>query len=201
MSRRREPSFDGSIANDGNEIAPPHRSSLRSRRHSNTSPEWECLVRHGKVARPCPSWVSMLSKKSFLIDRRNFSGPLARSARRDVRDKSFHTKTTTDRAIGPTEPCSSENIEIRLSRDFRSSSIFDFFDTIGQTRKCPCLHGTSVVPSRADVVRPPRQVRFPTLRAFPSIVGLTQCREIEVLSRERVRPSLGDPASGTSHTA
>jgi hypothetical protein len=28
----------------------------------------------------------MLSKKSFLIDRRNFSGPLARSARRDVRD-------------------------------------------------------------------------------------------------------------------
>jgi hypothetical protein len=29
----------------------------------------------------------MLSKKSFLIDRRNFSGPLARSARRDVRDQ------------------------------------------------------------------------------------------------------------------
>ena len=31
---------------------------------------------------------------------------------------------------------------------------------LGQTRKCPCLRGTSVVPSRADVVRPPRHVRF-----------------------------------------
>src|SRR6476620_7305298 len=26
----------------------------------------------------------------------------------------------------------------------------DFFDSIGQSRKCSCLHGTSVVPSRAQ---------------------------------------------------
>src|SRR5258707_7879879 len=34
-----------------------------------------------------------------------------------------------------------------------------------QTRKCPCLDGMSVIPSRADVVRPPRQVRFVPGRA------------------------------------
>jgi hypothetical protein len=42
MSRRREPPFNG-VANDRNEIAPPHRSSLRSRRHSNTSPNGSVL--------------------------------------------------------------------------------------------------------------------------------------------------------------
>jgi hypothetical protein len=55
MSRRREPPFDGGVANDRNEIAPPHRSSLR-RRHSNTSPNGNVLCITSKVARPCPSW-------------------------------------------------------------------------------------------------------------------------------------------------
>ena len=37
---------------------------------------------------------------------------------------------------------------------------FSFSHSQGQTRKCPRLHGTSVVPSRADVVRPPQHVRL-----------------------------------------
>ncbi len=49
MSRRREPQFDGSVANDRNEIAPPHRSSLRSRRHSNTSPNGSVLCVTAKL--------------------------------------------------------------------------------------------------------------------------------------------------------
>ena len=60
----------------------------------------------------------MLSKKSFLIDRRIFSGRW-RSRAATLGTISFHTKTTTDRAIGPTEPCSSENIE-----DFDFREIF-----------------------------------------------------------------------------
>jgi hypothetical protein len=31
---------------------------------------------------------------------------------------------------------------------------------LGQNRKCPRLHGMSVLPSRADIVRLPRHVRF-----------------------------------------
>jgi hypothetical protein len=46
---------------------------------------------------------AVLSKKSLLIDRRNFS-ELARSCR-DVRPIVSH-KNDHDRAIGPTEPCS-----------------------------------------------------------------------------------------------
>src|SRR5258706_10940026 len=49
MSRRREPQFDGTVANDRNEIAPPHRSSLRSRRHSNTSPNGSVLCVTAKL--------------------------------------------------------------------------------------------------------------------------------------------------------
>src|ERR1700726_1891169 len=49
MSRRREPPFDGSVANDRNELAPPHRSSLRSRRHSNTSPNGRGLCVTAKL--------------------------------------------------------------------------------------------------------------------------------------------------------
>src|SRR6266403_2341172 len=49
MSRRREPQFDGSVANDRNKIAPPHRSSLRSRRHSNTSPNGSVLCVTAKL--------------------------------------------------------------------------------------------------------------------------------------------------------
>ena len=45
-------------------------------------------------------------------------------------------------------------------REISHKAVWDFFDSIGQTRKCPCLHGTSVVPSRADVATKPRQVRF-----------------------------------------
>ena len=41
-----------------------------------------------------------------------------------------------------------------------------FTSGLGQTQKWPCLHGTSVVPSRADVVKPHRQVRScPTLKS------------------------------------
>ena len=65
----------------------------------------------------------MLSKKSFLIDRRIFSGR-RRSRAATLGTISFHTKTTTDRAIGPTEPCSSENIED--STFARFSEFFDF---------------------------------------------------------------------------
>ena len=65
----------------------------------------------------------MLSKKSFLIDRRIFSGRW-RSRAATLGTISFHTKTTTDRAIGPTEPCSSENIED--STFARFSEFFDF---------------------------------------------------------------------------
>jgi hypothetical protein len=42
----------------------------------------------------------------------------------------------------------------------RASSTLEFSHRLGQVRKCPCLHGTSVAPSRADVARPPQQVRF-----------------------------------------
>src|SRR5262245_21924025 len=41
---RRAPPFDDSVANDCKEIAVPHRSSRRTKRHSRISPEWEWLV-------------------------------------------------------------------------------------------------------------------------------------------------------------
>src|SRR6516165_8601579 len=50
MSRRREPPFDGSVANDRNEIAPPHRFSLRSRGHFNRSLNGSVLC---VTANPC----------------------------------------------------------------------------------------------------------------------------------------------------
>src|SRR6516165_2760946 len=50
MSRRREPPFDGSVANDRNEIAPPHRFSLRSRGHFNISLNGSVLC---VTANPC----------------------------------------------------------------------------------------------------------------------------------------------------
>jgi hypothetical protein len=56
------------------------------------------------------SWRIVL-KKSFLTDRRNFSGPLVRSARGDVGTTSFLTKSTIGCRIDPTGPCSNENIE------------------------------------------------------------------------------------------
>ena len=65
----------------------------------------------------------MLSKKSFLIDRRNFQGRWRVLRAATLGTKSFHTKTTTDRVIGPTEPCSSENIE-----DLTFARFSEFFD-------------------------------------------------------------------------
>ena len=65
----------------------------------------------------------MLSKKSFLIDRRNFQGRWRVLRTATLGTISFHTKTTTDRAIGPTEPCSSENIE-----DSTFARFSEFFD-------------------------------------------------------------------------
>ena len=47
---------------------------------------------------------------------------------------------------------------------------------LGQTRKCPCLHGTSVAPSRADVAKPPRQVRF-----VPCVDGSASRDDFETL--------------------
>jgi hypothetical protein len=49
---------------------------------------------------------------------------------------------------------------------------------LGQTRKCPCLHGTSVVPSSADVARPPRQIRFVPI---PEATDDTQLRAVRKL--------------------
>src|SRR6266550_7935835 len=60
-------------------------------------------------------------------------------------------------------------------RSSRPSDTMDCIDLVdlhqrmsvqGQTRKCRCLHGTSVVPSRADVARTPRQVRFVPFAIF-----------------------------------
>jgi hypothetical protein len=46
-------------------------------------------------------------EKVFLTDERIFLEPLVRCSCGDVRGTtSFHTKTTTDRRIGPTERCS-----------------------------------------------------------------------------------------------
>jgi len=77
----------------------------------------------------------MLSKKFFWSDKRKFLGLPMRFARGDV-TTSFQAKTTTDPRIGAMEPCSDRVGQTRLSRDFWRCSIFDFFDSIGQT-----LHG------------------------------------------------------------
>jgi hypothetical protein len=53
--------------------------------------------------------------------------------------------------------CQDKTIEKTIPRAFHART---FSRSQGQTRKSHCLHATSVVPSRADVVRPPRQVRF-----------------------------------------
>src|SRR5258707_10345257 len=64
----REPQFDGSVANDRNEIAPPHRSSLRSRRHSNTSSNGSVLCVTAKL----PGHVRVGSKGEILTASRYF---------------------------------------------------------------------------------------------------------------------------------
>src|SRR5258705_5148687 len=64
----------------------------------------------------------VLLKKSFLTDRRNFSGPPVRSPRRGT--TSFHTKTTTGRRIDPTGRRSSANTEDPTFARF--SEFFDF---------------------------------------------------------------------------
>jgi hypothetical protein len=50
-------------------------------------------------------WQIVL-QKSLLADERNFSGPLVRPTRGDVRDRIVSSKTTMDLRIGPTELCS-----------------------------------------------------------------------------------------------
>src|SRR5258707_10664576 len=84
----------------------------------------------------------------------------AKTLNRDRRTCSSETVLVAQRASG-------FNLEIELKNIIlRRVSIFEFLHSQGQTRKCPCLHGTSVVPSRADVVRPPRHVR-----PVPSVDG------------------------------
>src|SRR5215213_1234806 len=68
----------------------------------------------------------MLSKKSSLIDRLNSSGLLARSARRDVETISFTPKRPRTALSVLQSLAAVKTSKIRLSRDFRSSSIFDF---------------------------------------------------------------------------
>jgi hypothetical protein len=48
----------------------------------------------------------ILLQKAFWGGDRNFSGPLMRFARGDMRDTSFRTKTTRELRIGVTEYCS-----------------------------------------------------------------------------------------------
>jgi hypothetical protein len=61
----------------------------------------------------------------------------------------------------------------QLSRDFVGRPIFDFCNNISQTRKWPRSNGTSLLPSRADVVRLPRQVRkVPTTDVTNSLPSL-----------------------------
>jgi hypothetical protein len=71
----------------------------------------------------CPLCADTVAKV-FLTARRNFLGPLVRSARRDVMTSSFHTKTTRGRRIGPTGPCSSGNIG-----DSTLAIFSEFFDS------------------------------------------------------------------------
>jgi len=63
------------------------------------------------------SWLADNVKESLSVEERNFSKPLVRFARRAVRDHNAFVKTTT--------------IKRRLSRDFQSRSVFDFFNSIG----------------------------------------------------------------------
>ena len=62
----------------------------------------------------------------------------------------------------------------------------------GQTRKCPCLHGTSVVPSRADVARPQAEAHSNAhvSNAIPIPLSSQKCPGLlqRLLARENLRP-------------
>src|SRR5258707_3434768 len=98
----REPQFDGSVANDRNEIAPPHRSSLRSRRHSNTSPNGSALCVTAKL----PGHVRVGSKAALTAPKTDFRftpkgglnsdiAPCPKSARR----RREHLQQTVERLL------------------------------------------------------------------------------------------------------
>jgi hypothetical protein len=60
-----------------------------------------------------------------------------------------------------------------------------------QSRKCSCLHGTSVVPSRADVARPRGEVHsIVHVLAFPIPLSSQKClgQLQSLLARENLRP-------------
>jgi hypothetical protein len=76
------------------------------------------------------SWRIVL-KKSFLGDERNFSGPLTRFARGDVRDHIVSHKNGRRPLVSPPRALQRSMATNQLSRDFRCSSIFDFFNTSG----------------------------------------------------------------------
>ena len=103
-----------------------------------------------------------LSKTSFLIDRRNFSGSAGGvSARRDVQGPHRFTQKRPRTSLSVLQSLAAVKTwkKIRLSRDFRSSSIFDFFDSIGQTEKSGRATGKSALPSINDFTSQACQVR------------------------------------------
>src|SRR5215471_414711 len=61
VSDREDITKRNHLANDRDEIVPPHSFSLRSRRHSNTSPNGNVLCVTA-VARPSPLWVDAVEK-------------------------------------------------------------------------------------------------------------------------------------------
>jgi hypothetical protein len=79
-----------------------------SARASETSafPSGTDIVSHAGHVR----FVPILLQKSFLTGDENFSEPLMRFVRRDVRDTSVHTKTTTNLRILATERCSGRGV-------------------------------------------------------------------------------------------
>ena len=76
----------------------------------------------------------MLSKKSFLADEQNFSAPLVGPMLGNVRDHIESRQNDTDLVHAIQRLAATETTKTDV-RDFRSSSTFDFFDSIGESRK------------------------------------------------------------------
>jgi hypothetical protein len=76
---------------------------------------------------------SILSKKAFRGNRRNYLGPLTRFVRSDVRDHIASQKN--DLGIGAAEYRSGRVVQKSTFARFLASSDFRLFDSIGQTEK------------------------------------------------------------------
>ena len=78
----------------------------------------------------------------------------------------------------------------KTSSDSKTNYATAFFDSIGQSRKCSCLHGTSLVPSRADVARPrPKFILSLMSQAVPiplSSRNALACSRASSLGRELI---------------